>query len=1392
MGMDSPVWVDVYDAAGTLQAVGPITPISWHWHWQEDLAGTVEMELPLGDYKNTQLSQLSILRAYSIVNGAIASRGHGLVENVERIITPDGEEMVRVSGGDIMRQLARKSVAMNATGRLQIKEWRDNVEFWDGAVQHGEVRWLQDPDPGVDDDQDLPEAYDGNPATVTVAFDLMTLGNPHEYAMAVVGFDRDFDRMNVTLNTAGSADANTLLRLQYFNAEAGWKDAAGVVDGTVSGTKTMQQSGTISWTLPTDWDRVKASKASGEWKWVRLALAAGGDTEMTGIKIAEITLRAEMPTTNGINLIMANAPAGWDSSGYGATSVETYLEFSAEDSVLTALSKLAEATGDHFIWAWDGSTYSVDWQTSFSASGYTARTGDDVRNLAQNAEAVIIHSLSQVIDSAEAASRIVPYGGGIGEQRVTLANATLSDGGYTLSTANNNLRRDATESAIGESHKVVQFTNVVEMDNGTSLYVDPESASNALYRAAKGWLDQHTGGERFYELSYVPYNAAIAPGTTLEAVAHRWKDGEHVLDVDTIRDAAPLYVMGVDMYIGPDGEAPTILEVATTDRRPTTTDAIGLAQLSQIVFGMQSMGLSGSLTQNVMNVIGAAGEQLNYNPATHGVPDDGTTSAVAGWTAFAASVIPLTGGTAVCQGHYLFDDNHTIPDHVAIEAFRGTRFSVAASKTLTIEGPLRAGRYKIFDLPSDANGIPTAWVKGQPPIDGVPVEWFGAVPDGVTDCSAAIMAAAVFASADSAGSNTGPGVPLLFGGGIYKHTLPLRFLDTIGGLHLKGGTSYSSNAVDNTILLSAPATPPGAGTPFYALDLRTSQAGATIEDGFLSMAGIYLKGSDEDYTYGIYGYDLHVTLRDVRIGYFDLGIYAGRYGYYSVFDHVDFYRCRSVGLCYYAGAINGVGFTNCRFTYTTTAGTGTPTGAIKGACILRYFGTDVALRNCYFEGNAGYSLYGVYGEQLLVDSCYFENPASVLPDIYVVGSVFYRTILKVTNSLMSRTDQHNSIYAQSLLELTAENNQFGAYLLRSGLTECIRHIDVTTLNLVGNKMNRDAVVSPYGGVELTRLSAHGTLAGNNISWNYREPHYRHCNNLGDTIINSVAAADAPAGWICTTPGVGNQVAALNGVTGTTDAASRTVTVALAGTTVMEDLLPGSYIQIAGETFGGVAYAQIIAVTSPVTPPYTVVVTVAADTGVADAAVSWHTALYQPFGLIGDAIEANATKVTVNRDIVATGKLTHMVNSIRGVFTKVVTDEVATTVFTITTTNEPGNTDAGGYACFVKALIWHGYGTAAGSSAAKAFQACFCRTKQSSGAGVDSAVSEVVETASAATASATRDIGAVTMTTVEVDEYITGVQFTVDGTGTSITQLTVIASVEVIYYTLATPPVLAAA
>jgi len=147
--------------------------------------------------------------------------------------------------------------------------------------------------------------------------------------------------------------------------------------------------------------------------------------------------------------------------------------------------------------------------------------------------------------------------------------------------------------------------------------------------------------------------------------------------------------------------------------------------------------------------------------------------------------------------------------------------------------------------------------------------------------------------------------------------------------------------------------------------------------------------------------------------------------------------------------------------------------------------------------------------------------------------------------------------------------------------------------------------------------------------------------------------------------------------------------------------------------------------------------------------------------------------------------------IRRSFAKGVADNVTTGIFRITTTNETGSTDGGAYSVLVYGLITHAATNNSQYVASKSYLGHFSRSVEYTGTGVNSAISEISETASAATSAANRDIGTVTMSVSENSEYELDVEFTVDTTGTYATTGAVSLLVDLVWRGFLTTPTMTA-
>lgn len=204
-------------------------------------------------------------------------------------------------------------------------------------------------------------------------------------------------------------------------------------------------------------------------------------------------------------------------------------------------------------------------------------------------------------------------------------------------------------------------------------------------------------------------------------------------------------------------------------RSSITTDDVGRA-----LYRQTSIESGASVTPTAYSYPACDVRRYGGNP-------NGSVDAT-GALATAAVISAAGGGNVIVEGGtYRVTSNTTIARGATIEFRQGGKITVDTGMTLTITGTLRAPRTQIFT----GSGTVTFGYGGGSATEVYP-EWFGAIPDGTTDCSAAINKAIAAAS----------GGEIVFAAGVYS----------CEGLNLQAQTSLRGTMKDETILKSRTAT----------------------------------------------------------------------------------------------------------------------------------------------------------------------------------------------------------------------------------------------------------------------------------------------------------------------------------------------------------------------------------------------------------------------------------------------------------------------------------------------------------------------------------------------------------------------------------------------------------
>jgi hypothetical protein len=139
----------------------------------------------------------------------------------------------------------------------------------------------------------------------------------------------------------------------------------------------------------------------------------------------------------------------------------------------------------------------------------------------------------------------------------------------------------------------------------------------------------------------------------------------------------------------------------------------------------------------------------------------------------------------------------------------------------------------------------------------------------------------------------------------------------------------------------------------------------------------------------------------------------------------------------------------------------------------------------------------------------------------------------------------------------------------------------------------------------------------------------------------------------------------------------------------------------------------------------------------------------------------------------------------------IVDNTATDIFTVTTVNETGSTDGGGFVCEVSSLCGHAIANDA-TSLAIMWEMAVCQRVNVADGTDYGAVAEIHEVAATESSGLTRGIASVTPGLVLTSNTVSTFQLTIDLDGLGVTTAQAVCFIKLIWYGYLTPPVIAAA
>jgi hypothetical protein len=237
-----------------------------------------------------------------------------------------------------------------------------------------------------------------------------------------------------------------------------------------------------------------------------------------------------------------------------------------DESVLEALRQVAGATSENFILSPAGRK--VLWLGPDGRSSGMRALAAAAPDAGNAPNTLYLTGLTESADSSLLVSRVYPYGGGMGSERVTLANVTQpTPSGYTLDKTENYLERDQAAAVMGQIESVQSWADIIPLANDKT---QREHAANALMWRAWQYLETHSATDtsrvygdtpRSYSAQVVGGDRLVLPGYTLRLQYRQWRAGQKVIDIDR-----NVWITGVTYYVNNDNLRLIGLQMSTVPR----------------------------------------------------------------------------------------------------------------------------------------------------------------------------------------------------------------------------------------------------------------------------------------------------------------------------------------------------------------------------------------------------------------------------------------------------------------------------------------------------------------------------------------------------------------------------------------------------------------------------------------------------------------------------------------------------------------------------------------------------------------------------------------------------------------------------------------------------------
>lgn len=218
-----------------------------------------------------------------------------------------------------------------------------------------------------------------------------------------------------------------------------------------------------------------------------------------------------------------------------------------------------------------------------------------------NQDLCLITAISEQQQAADIITRVIPFGAGTGQARLSLAPATTWPDGtsvanpyynpadgqtYLFDLAANQITNMTAEIEYGRIQRAIAWKEIGPISNNSA---DVEAAANTLLLAAVEHLSRNRMPLYSYDLAVVGVRKTILPGDLIHVSARKFVDGERPIDID-----AELRIIEIQTDVDAAGLRTSRLVVATRAQWPQSDASALVAEIreSSVMQALPQMGPS--------------------------------------------------------------------------------------------------------------------------------------------------------------------------------------------------------------------------------------------------------------------------------------------------------------------------------------------------------------------------------------------------------------------------------------------------------------------------------------------------------------------------------------------------------------------------------------------------------------------------------------------------------------------------------------------------------------------------------------------------------------------------------------------------------------------------------